>query len=211
MELIMPKELNHIQSMSVMDAIYHRRSEREYLSKTVDDDTIKKLIDATIQAPSAINEQPWGFVIVQDMNLLRSISNETKEMIKKNPKLSFNGDQEKLGFKFMLDDEFNIFYNASTLIIICASSKGFSPTEDCYLAGENLMLAACGMGLGTCTIGFALSTLQKAEYKEKLGIPEDYKAVLPIIVGYPSNTTPKSVNRNPPLIFKWIKKENLFQ
>jgi len=49
--------------------------------------------------------------------------------------------------------EFNIFYDASTLIVICGKAEGPFVVADCWLVAENLMLAACAMGLGTCVGG----------------------------------------------------------
>ena len=50
---------------------------------------------------------------------------------------------------------------------------------DCWLAAENLMLAATAKGLGTCCIGFAVGILNTEEVKRELGIPEDGAAVAP--------------------------------
>ena len=53
-------------NMDVVEAIYHRRAVREYTSDLVDQETLKFLIDAAIQAPSAVNQQPWSFAVVRD-------------------------------------------------------------------------------------------------------------------------------------------------
>jgi nitroreductase len=102
-----------------------------------------------------------------------------------------------------LDPDFNIFYNASTLILVCANKDEASREADCYLACENLMLAAYGMGLGTCPIGLAWEALRTDEMKRKLGIPKCYTPVLPIIVGYPAAEPPPTL-RNPPQVLSWI-------
>lgn len=68
------------------------------------------------------------------------------------------------------------------------------------MAAENLMLVACAMGLGTCVIGASLLAINILEVKSALGIPAEYKAVAPIIVGYPSGETAAS-SRKAPLIF----------
>ncbi|MGE5261234.1 MAG: nitroreductase family protein, partial [Actinomycetota bacterium] len=48
--------------MELLQAIYGRRSVREYSGEPVDDAALRKLIDAAVQAPSAINKQPWSFI-----------------------------------------------------------------------------------------------------------------------------------------------------
>ena len=96
--------------------------------------------------------------------------------------------------------DFNIFYDASTLILICARPLGNFVVADCWLAAENLMLAACAMGLGTCCIGFAVPVFNRAEVKEELGIPRDVVAVAPIIVGLPKEEAPQTPRREPQII-----------
>ena len=68
-------------------------------------------------------------------------------------------------WKGFAQPDFNIFYNASTLIVICAKLRGPFVVADCWLAAENLMLAACSMGLGTSIIGSAVPGLDTAETK----------------------------------------------
>lgn len=61
---------------------------------------------------------------------------------------------------------------------------------DCWLAAENLLLAAYAQGLGTCVIGFAVSALNTPEWKAELKIPAEMTAVAPMIVGVPAGVTP---------------------
>jgi nitroreductase len=99
---------------------------------------------------------------------------------------------------------FNIFYDAGTLIVIGTRPVGPFATADCWLGAENLMLAACALGLGTCCIGFAVAVLNSPETRKELGIPEDLTLVAPIIVGIPRGT-PAPVGRKPPEIARWIR------
>jgi nitroreductase len=99
---------------------------------------------------------------------------------------------------------FNVFYDASTLIVICGKPMGSFVIADCWLAAENLMLAACALGLGTCCIGFAIPVLNTPEVKHELAIPPDVTAVAPIIVGVPRGISP-SVPRKPPDILRFVR------
>ncbi|HWI14049.1 MAG TPA: nitroreductase family protein, partial [Burkholderiales bacterium] len=99
---------------------------------------------------------------------------------------------------------FNIFYDAGTLIVICRRPAGPYAEADCWLAAENLMLAACAKRLGTCCIGFALPALNAPEMKRELGIPENVAAVVPIIIGYPRGKI-DPVPRKPAQILRWVK------
>jgi nitroreductase len=96
--------------------------------------------------------------------------------------------------------EFNIFYDAGTLVVICAKPMGPFVAADCWLAAENLMLAACAMGLGTCVIGSAVPALNTPAVKAELGIPAEYSAVAPIIVGGPSGETRPTARREPEIL-----------
>ena len=89
---------------------------------------------------------------------------------------------------------YDVFHGASTLITIYATTSGGVP--DCYLAGENLMLAACAMGLGTCPIGLALPLMNQRDVKDELGVPASVVAALPIVVGHPAER-PHTTTRNP--------------
>ena len=60
--------------MDLMEAIYSRRAVREFTAEAVDEKMLRQLIDAAIQAPSAVNEQPWFFSVVLDKELLARIS-----------------------------------------------------------------------------------------------------------------------------------------
>lgn len=185
--------------MKLSDAIPNRRSVRNYTPRKVEKELVEQLLNAAVQAPSASNSQPWAFAVIQDEKLLKEYSDRAKQylltVIDRQPAL------EK--YRAMLaNPEFNIFYNAGTLIIIYSRPEGPSPQNDCALAAQNLMLAACGLGLGTCWIGFAKTLLDLPELKREAGVPPEYTAVAPIIVGYPQGRIPQ-LKKDPPQIIYW--------
>jgi nitroreductase len=94
-----------------------------------------------------------------------------------------------------------MFYNAGTLIILCGKPMGPFVVADCWLAAENLILAACSMGLGTCVIGAAVPALNTPEIKAELGIPDELAPIAPIIVGVPSGKTPPTARKEPEVLF----------
>ena len=117
--------------------------------------------------------------------------------------LHVTSDAAARGFAERLaDPNFSIFYNADTLVVIYAKPMGAFVAADCWLAAENLMLAACAMGLGTCCIGSAVPALNEAEVKAELSVPADFTAVVPIVVGVPSGS-PAAVPRREPQILSW--------
>lgn len=185
--------------MDLREAIYKRRSVREYLEKPVDQEILVELVDAAIQAPSAINQQPCSFSIIRDRDLLNDISLKAKAHMGMVTPLALMSHH----FQQILNDpEFDIFYRAPALIVISTTSDTPWAVEDCTLAAENLMLAARAIGLGSCWIGFSQSWLATSEGKAALKMSATYKPVAPIIVGHPKSF-PLPVQRKRPEI-RWL-------
>jgi len=184
--------------MELLQAINERRSVREYTGEAVSDETLRDLIGAAIQAPSAINQQPWCFVVVRDRPLLTHISGQAKNYLLR----SSLGAPANSVRDMLTDPKFDIFYCAPALIVIAAAEPSDWAVEDCALAAENLMLAAHSAGLGTCWIGFAQHWLATAEGKTALGLPKSHSPVAPIIVGHPRRK-PAPVPRKIPNI-RWL-------
>jgi nitroreductase len=187
---------------AVPELIYRRRAVRAYTPEILDEPTIRALLEAAVQAPTAMHLEPWAFIVVQDRAVLKRLSDRAKVIA--GEVAEHRGLVKGPGASLLSDPAFNIFYNAGTLIVICARALGPFVEADCWLAAENLMLAACAMGLGTCCIGFALPALRAPDVKGELGIPPDVAAVAPIIVGRPRGETP-SVGRREPLVLRWIR------
>lgn len=184
--------------MQLNDAISGRRTVREYTAQLVDEPTIRKLIDAAVLAPSAVNQQPWTFTVVRDQSVLERVSRAAKSHM-----LETMTANHADHFRVRLSDpNFQIFYHAPVLILISAIAEGPWIVEDCALAAANLMLAAFAAGLGSGWIGFAQSYLNTAEGKQQLALPTACVPVAPIIVGYPK-AMPLPVPRNPPSI-RWL-------
>jgi nitroreductase len=185
--------------MDLKEAILTRRSMREFTSQLVDQDLLRTLIDAAIQAPSAVNQQPWSFSVVRDKALLAHISREAKaHMLATTPAgLLSHHFQEILG-----NPDIDIFHHAPVLIVISSVTPSPWAVENCALAAENLMLTACAAGLGTCWIGLSQSWLGTAEGKAALDLPQTSLPIAPIIVGHPK-APPPAVPRKEPVI-RWI-------
>jgi nitroreductase len=188
-------------SMSAMDVIYHRRSVRNYTPQTIEQTAIRTLLDAAVHAPTAMREEPWAFAVIQDKKLLDRLSESAKKLLYNEAQGSAS-HQAKHALHVVDKPDFHVFYNAGTLIVIYSKILGPFVVADCWLAAENLLLAACAQGLGTCVIGFAVSALNMPEWKAELKIPAEMTAIAPIIVGMPAGETPP-VPRKPPEILTW--------
>jgi len=179
--------------MDLHQAIYTRRATREFTSEPVDRITVLRLIDAAIQAPSAVNEQPWSFTVVQNKAVLARISSESKAHVLRAPPKDIPSEHLR---ELLQAPDFDIFYGAPALILISSVLRNQWAIENCALAAENLMLAACAEGLGTCWIGFAQMWLATPAGKEALQAPASCLPVAPIIIGH-SKSPPATVPRKP--------------
>jgi nitroreductase len=187
--------------MRLIDAIYKRHSVRSYLPDTVDQQTIHALLAAAVQAPTGLDLESWAFVVVQNRDVLKKLSEHAKECYLQEVH-RIRLDQGRRTFEHIENPDFNIFYNASTLILICARSEDLLGGASCWLAAENLMLTACAMGLGTCVIGSSVAGLNSPEAKAELGIPDLYAVIVPILLGVPTSDGVPAP-RKPPKILAW--------
>ncbi len=184
--------------MSVFETILARRSVRSYLPKKVDNKTISNLLEAAVHAPTAMHREPWAFVVIQDKQLLLKLSDKAKSLY-----FAEHHHESTEHFSQMFNSpDFNIFYDACNLILICGRKTHFAEA-DCWLAAENIMLSACAMGLGTCVIGCALPAFNDQEIRKTLNISDDFTVIAPIIIGY-QNIIPAPSSRKSPIILSKI-------
>lgn len=185
--------------MELMEAIYHRRAVRNYTEQPVAKAAVMELLWAAIQAPSAVNQQPWAFAVIRGRKRLDEYSERAKRYLLATLPQSLALHRRA---DMLTNPDYNVFHHAGTLVVIYAKPAQYDPAEDCCLAAQNLMLAAHGLGLGTCPIGFARSWLNQEEIKRELGIPPNYTAVMPVVVGWPAGRT-EPVPRQEPEIVSW--------
>ncbi|MBN1168540.1 nitroreductase family protein [Candidatus Woesebacteria bacterium] len=147
----------------ILDEIKNRRSVREYQTKDVDDVLINEIIKAGQFAPTAMNNRAVEFVVIRKQ--------ETKDKI----------------FKICGQE----FIKKAPVLIIPATdtSKTNCPVRDLSVASENMFLQATSLGLGTVWKNVSIPS-QKEELKKLLGIPNRFKIVNIIPVGYPESESP---------------------
>ena len=158
----------------VLSNMMARRSIRKYLDKPVEHEKLEVIVRAGINAPSGMNRQPWIIRVVEDQKLIADVT----EVYKRN-----NPEQVKRDKDFK-----NMFRNAPNLICVCTPAEG-GGALDAGLLGENMMLAAQSMGLGTCCLGgpvrFLNSNADAKFFLDRLDIPEGYKLNYILAIGYP--------------------------
>ncbi len=161
------------QENVVIETIMARRSIRQYKDMPVEREKLEQIVECGINAPNGGNFQPWEVRVVDDAEYIDGIT----EIFKKaSPQMASDPS-----FK-------NMFRNAPAVIFIASPQDG-SGQIDCGLMGENMILAAQSMGLGTCCLGgpiaFMKSNEEVAPYLEKLEISEGYQLLYAIAIGYP--------------------------
>jgi nitroreductase len=187
----------------ILKAIHSRHSVRAYAPVPLDEATVQALLDAAVHAPTAMHEEPWAFVVVQNKLLLKQLSDQAKPLFVEEVRHR-NSHGASHSFEHFTKPDFDIFYGAGTLIVICAKPVSPFVPADCWLAAENLMLAASAAGLGSCVIGSAVAALNIRKVKAELGIPDEYNAIAPIIVGVPAADI-AATSRKAPIVLAWKK------
>jgi nitroreductase len=202
-EMSMNEQSSQHSNKSRLQLIYARHSVRAYAPTPLHSATVQTLLDAAVHAPTAMHEEPCAFVVVQDHSLLQRLSEMAKPLFFEEVRHR-NAQGAHHSFDHFTRPDFNIFHGADALIIICAKQSGSFVIADCWLAAENLMLAASAIGLGSCVIGSAVAALNIPKVKVELGIPNEYTVIAPIVVGVPSGEA-KATSRKEPLILSWKK------
>ncbi len=188
----------------IIEVIKTRRCVREYKEDPVPDEDIKFLIDCARYAPSGLNMQPWSFLVVINKETMRKISESGKKALI--PLLEPIKDTSKMAsdvLVFLKTKGTNMFYNAPVLVIILGTKNALTTDYDCAMAAQNMMLAAHSRGIGSCWIGGALPALMNEELLKELGAPAGYKAVAPLIFGYPKGKTQMPEKIEPDV--KWLR------
>ena len=183
------------------EVLKKRRSIRDFQDKEVLLDIIRDIIKESCLAPSAANGQPWRFIIINNKDVIKRLSDDTKKnlisYIEKNPDAPTKKYEAALR-----NPDFNVFYNAPCLVYIAGSKQVRNLYVDCALAACYFMFSASERGLGTCWVGLGTS-IQDPNLLKLIGMPEDHKIVAPLIIGYPKSI-PSPPERNEPQILKIV-------
>jgi nitroreductase len=183
--------------VDAIEAIHGRRSVRSYLDRPLDRELIEALIwDAAQAPPPAIRDlKRWAFVVVEGVGRLAEMGEKAK---------SFARAALPPGpVPAWLDNpDFKVFWNAPTLILICARRDVPDAGWDCCRAGQNLMLSAHARGLGSCWVGSPMAWLQSTDGAAATRIPSDFTPVAPILVGHPA--APPAPRENPRPEIVWL-------
>jgi nitroreductase len=179
--------------MGVLDAIRSRRSVKQFRDTAVPRDLLEQVLEAALWAPSAQNLQPVRFWAITDREVLAELEGSLYQHgLKLKSYLpilrlcvsQFRGEKGPRLFRSLRPQLFN---GAPVLVLIGADRKSSSTyAKDCTLAAMTLMLAAEGLGLGSCYFGWTVLVNRLPGWKKRLNIPADSEVVDGIGLGYPA-------------------------
>ena len=180
------------------DLLKNRRSIRNFADEKVSIDVINEILQETCMAPSALNKQPWQFVIIQNQPLMKRISDESKKNLLAMVDVGTNSSASPYR-KRLSDPDFNVFYNAPCLVLIVSNNTGRHVHYDLGLAAAYFMFAAITRNLGTCWIGLG-DNIQDPALRAELGLTDDYDKIVPLILGYPKQISAMPTRAKPVIL-----------
>ena len=166
--------------MDALECIMTRMSVREYKTDAVPDSLLEKVLRAGMAAPSAVNKQPWEFVVVNDRELLLGINEKMPNVHCKQCPIA---------------------------IVVCGNTDKALEGEglgywiqDTSAATENMLLAAHALGLGTVWCGLTPISERVAWMKQYLNLPSNLEPLCIVCLGWPSGPNAPKDKWNPAAI-----------
>lgn len=160
----------------VLKVIKSRRSVRNYWHEQISEESLNLIIEAGIYAPTAHNEQPWHFTVIKNQAMLKHINKKVKELMAKS-------DVEWIQ-RMGSNPNFQVTYNAPTLIIVSGRKDAMAWSTDCAAAIQNMLIAAESMNIGSVWLGLMRLFFQEEGEVSKLGIPEGYEPYYGVAFGF---------------------------
>jgi len=171
----------------VLKVLKSRRSVRSYKQEQISQESMDLIIESGIYAPSANNQQPWHFTVIQNKDMLQFINEKAKEVMVK----SGSEFLQKAG----ANPDFQLTYNAPTLIIVSGKRDAPYWSTDCAIAIQNMVIAAESIGIGSVWLGMLRYFFQQEDAVKRLGLPEGFEPFYGVAFGFNSNeveqTAPK--------------------
>ncbi|MDF1574660.1 MAG: nitroreductase family protein [Bacteroidales bacterium] len=155
--------------MEKLDYILDRRSIRRFTGRKIERSEIKALLTAAMYAPSAVNRQPWHFVVIDEPRLMEKIME--------------------------IHPHARMLQSASHALVVCGDEQlqhddGYG-VVDCGAATQNILLAAHTLGLGACWVGLHPREERKRSFSRLLQLPSHVFPFAMVALGYPEEQKPR--------------------
>lgn len=218
----------------VEDVIYRRRSVRYYKKKQVPEYLVRRILEAGRFAPSAGNAQTWKPIVVQDRKMIDEMTTDVVNVCKMGTKyLDYTAPGKArrkwaadlamrfrtaefhpipfAAMKLIAEGRLGLWHGAPTVILLLADMRTPSnPAIDIGIAGQNIVLAAHSLGLGTCWVGFCKPLVYDSKWRQRLGLRYPYKLLSSIGVGFPRGNPDGYVPRETKAI-DWFGEDGSFK
>jgi nitroreductase len=212
---------------TVEKIIMERRSIRSFKQEAIPDSIIQRILEAGRFAPSAGNMQPWRFIVVSSKDLLAEMESDAVKVIKffmffldyiRSSFLSrlIRKFYSKVLIRFLPNElhpvpfglmsqisqeKTGVFHNAPLLILLVEDRRGVScPSMDIGICGQNMVLAAHSLGLGSCWIGLIKVLMYLPKWRKKFGIRYPYKLEVCIALGWQKPSADGQVPRETQIV-----------
>lgn len=170
-------EMNETNCQTPIENIMTRTSVRQFTDRAISKDTLETIVKAGMAAPTAVNKQPWDFVVVTDRTVLDSL---------------------------MAHHPYSNLKTATAAIIVCGNMEKAMEgdgqaywIQDCSAATENILLAAHSLGLGAVWCGVYPMQDRIEPVRETLGLPSYVTPLNIISMGYPAQESQPKDKWNP--------------
>jgi nitroreductase len=182
--------------MEALEAIYTRRSTRNYKPDAVEKEKLDQILKAAQQAPSGGNNQTNHFLVIENRNVLQKLTALTETAFARMDADEHTYASLRHAIEASKKGGYVFCYNAPLLIAVANRKDYGNNMADCACAIENMMIAANALDLGSCWIN-QLRWLNEdpdlVNYLQTLGMKENERVYGAVIIGYPANGLP---NRN---------------
>lgn len=165
----------------VLKTIKARHSIRTYTQEPISQENLDLMIEAAVWAPTAHNDQPWHFTVIQNKDLLNRINEICREGMSKS--------STDWMWNMAAKPSFRVTYDAPVLVIVSGKTDSYDYKADCSAAIENMILAAESLGIGSVWLGLVRFFFEIEEEVKKLGIPEGYVPYYGVAFGYNANAS----------------------
>lgn len=174
-----------MKTNEVLENIKARRSVRAYTDQQVSEEDLLAILEAGTYAPSGMHYESWHFTAIQNADKLTELNERIKGAFAKSeePKLQERGRSTT----------YCCYYHAPTLVIVSNEPTQWWAGMDCACAIENMFLAACSLGIGSCWINQLGTTCDDPEVRElltSLGVPANHRVYGCVALGYADDKMP---------------------
>lgn len=170
--------------------IMDRRSCRSFQAEQIADAQLTQILDAGLQAATAMNHQSWYFTVVQDQKLLHDLSAAVSGVMVKTQVPSL--------VERASDPAFSCFHHAPTVVFLSGDGSIYS-IADCANAAQNMCVAATALGLGSCYLASFVQAFKSTEgkrFRDNFDIPSGYEPMFAVALGYAKEGSTQAKTRD---------------